>query len=52
MNPSLCAPRPNNLRCLEKAWTSEEPMLAPLYEQVLALYEEIADFEKSVDTLF
>jgi pyruvate kinase len=51
MNPSLCPPRSKIVRGLDPTESGEEPTLDHLYEQVLTLYEEIADFEKSMQAV-
>lgn len=48
MNPSLSPPLPRDQRCHENACAREDPTLDPLYDQVLALHDEIAAFEKSM----
>src|SRR5450432_111323 len=51
MNPSLCPPHPKNTRRFHEEWTAEEPMLDHVYEQVYALHNEIANFEKSMQAV-
>ena len=48
MNPSLSPTPSKNKRCHDNACATEDLTLDPLYDQVLALHDEIAAFETSM----